>query len=106
MNGDFLPWLIPGGFCFLYAAMFVVWIVLAIWVYKDAQKRGIENPVLWFIVVLVGGIIGLVIYLVIREGGLGFGKQQAPPPCRFCGGTLTYISQYQRWYCYNCRKYL
>jgi hypothetical protein len=37
MNGDFLPWFIPGMFCFFYAAMFVVWIVLAIWVYKDAQ---------------------------------------------------------------------
>jgi sporulation protein YlmC with PRC-barrel domain len=25
--------------------------------------------------------------------------------CRSCGGTLTYIPQYQRWYCYKCQKY-
>ncbi|MEM2105634.1 MAG: YtxH domain-containing protein [Candidatus Bathyarchaeia archaeon] len=32
-----------------------------------------------------------------------------PPPgaeiCPTCGGPLTYISQYQRWYCYKCKKY-
>ena len=25
--------------------------------------------------------------------------------CRTCGGPMTYIPQYQRWYCYNCKKY-
>ncbi|MGB9676681.1 MAG: hypothetical protein ACPL0C_05795 [Candidatus Bathyarchaeales archaeon] len=36
----------------------------------------------------------------------------APPPpppgaevCPTCGGPLTYIPQYQRWYCYKCKKY-
>jgi hypothetical protein len=35
----------------------------------------------------------------------------APPPppgaatCSDCGGPLTYIEQYQRWYCYKCKKY-
>jgi hypothetical protein len=37
----------------------------------------------------------------------------APPPpppsrtstCPTCGGQLTYIPQYQRWYCYKCQKY-
>jgi hypothetical protein len=32
-----------------------------------------------------------------------------PPPgaevCPTCGGPLTYIPQYQRWYCYKCKKY-
>ncbi len=40
--------------------------------------------------------------------------QGAPPPpppppgaqvCPTCGGPLTYIEQYQRWYCYKCKKY-
>ncbi len=26
-------------------------------------------------------------------------------PCRNCGETLTWIAQYQRWYCYKCGKY-
>jgi hypothetical protein len=35
----------------------------------------------------------------------------APPPaattpvCSTCGGPLTYIEQYKRWYCYKCQKY-
>jgi len=33
-----------------------------------------------------------------------------PPPvgaaaCPTCGGPLTYIEQYRRWYCYKCKKY-
>ncbi|MDI6887051.1 MAG: YIP1 family protein [Candidatus Thermoplasmatota archaeon] len=26
-------------------------------------------------------------------------------PCQFCGEPLTFISQYQRWYCYRCQRY-
>ncbi|HDN18049.1 hypothetical protein B6U74_02820 [Candidatus Bathyarchaeota archaeon ex4484_205] len=35
-----------------------------------------------------------------------------PPPekekviCPTCGKPATYIQQYKRWYCYNCKKYL
>jgi hypothetical protein len=37
----------------------------------------------------------------------------APPPppapgaqtCPTCGGQLTYVPQYQRWYCHKCKKY-
>jgi hypothetical protein len=41
------------------------------------------------------------------------GVQMPPPPpppevrtCPTCGGPLTYIDQYQRWYCYKCKKYV
>jgi hypothetical protein len=27
------------------------------------------------------------------------------PTCPDCDGPLTYIPQYQRWYCYKCKKY-
>jgi len=33
-------------------------------------------------------------------------QQPAAQLCPVCGRPATYISQYQRWYCYNCRKYL
>ena len=26
--------------------------------------------------------------------------------CPTCGGALSYIRQYNKWYCYNCRKYI
>jgi sporulation protein YlmC with PRC-barrel domain len=32
-------------------------------------------------------------------------QQSQPPVCPTCGGPLTYISQYQRWYCYKDKKY-
>jgi len=33
-------------------------------------------------------------------------QQAAPPPnCRVCGGQLSYIERYQRWYCYQDRTY-
>ena len=30
----------------------------------------------------------------------------AAPICPFCGGSLTYIQQYQRWYCYRDQRYV
>ena len=60
-TGSFMPcW-----FCFLLGLSAVVQLVLAIWVYGDAKKRG-ENEILWLIVFLVGGIIGLIIWLIVR----------------------------------------
>ncbi len=44
---------------------FVVAILIAVWVYRDAEKRG-ESGVLWLIIVLIAGIIGLIIWLIIR----------------------------------------
>lgn len=32
--------------------------------------------------------------------------QQAQPICPTCGGPLTYIQQYKRWYCYKDQKYV
>jgi sporulation protein YlmC with PRC-barrel domain len=32
-------------------------------------------------------------------------QAQAAPPCPTCGKPLTWIPQYQRWYCYNDKKY-
>lgn len=32
--------------------------------------------------------------------------QQAEPTCPTCKGPLKFIQQYQRWYCYTCKKYV
>jgi sporulation protein YlmC with PRC-barrel domain len=32
--------------------------------------------------------------------------QPAQPVCPICKGPLTYIQQYQRWYCYKDQKYV
>ena len=33
-------------------------------------------------------------------------QAQQAPVCPKCGGPLTYIQQYQRWYCYKDKKYV
>jgi hypothetical protein len=47
-------------------------LALAFWVYKDATKRGMENAVLLTIVTALTGLIGLLIYLLMRP--------KTPPP--------------------------
>ena len=57
---------------------FIIWILVAIWVYKDAEKRG-SSGVLWLIIVIIAGIIGLIIWLVVRPPIGGAPKPPAPP---------------------------
>ncbi len=45
---------------------FVVALIIAIWVYKDAKKRDM-NAAVWLLIVLVTGCIGCIIYLVVRD---------------------------------------
>jgi len=55
-----LLWFIPA------IIWFVIAILIAVWVYRDAESRG-ESGVLWLIIVLITGIIGLIIWLIIRR---------------------------------------
>lgn len=32
--------------------------------------------------------------------------QTQQPVCQTCRNPLSYIQQYQRWYCYHCKKYV
>ena len=45
---------------------FVIAIIVAAWVYKDAKKRDM-NAAVWLLIVLVTGCIGCIIYLVVRD---------------------------------------
>jgi len=70
---------IIGTIVFIIVAI-VVEIIIIVWVYKDAKRRGVENPAIWIILIIFTGLIGLIIYLVVRpkeklpEGG------GSPPP--------------------------
>jgi len=44
----------------------VVWVWMLIWVYRDAKSRG-KEPVLWVLVVAVLGLVGFIIYYVLRN---------------------------------------
>ncbi len=65
---------IGGLLCLLPIVWFIVAILLCIWVYRDAESRGMSGA-LWLIIVLIAGIIGLIIYLVVRKD-----KRSPAPP--------------------------
>lgn len=45
--------------------LLLVWIVVGVWVYRDAESRAM-NGALWLIIVIFLGLIGIIIYLVVR----------------------------------------
>jgi len=72
-------WIAAGFLCLLVPIIwFVIAILICIWVYKDAESRGM-NGALWLIIVLISGIIGLIIYLVVRKEKSPSGGTPAPP---------------------------
>jgi uncharacterized membrane protein YhaH (DUF805 family) len=71
-----LALLVFGFFILFIIGLFVVWILLAVWVYRDAKKRGMEAT-LWLLLVLLTGFIGFIVYLIVRRD---HPIQQPPPP--------------------------
>lgn len=89
-----------GAMCIIPIIMIIIGIVLAVWVYKDAEKRG-SSGVLWLLIVLVTGIIGLIIWLVVRPS-IG-GKKPATDSDRKCPSCGRVIPQDART-CPYCGK--
>lgn len=54
------------SYSILSLALLIIWIVVIVWVYRDAERRGM-NGVLWALLVLIGNLIGLIIYLIVRS---------------------------------------
>jgi len=95
-----IEWLL-GGLCLIPIIWFVVAILLCVWVYRDAESRGMSG-VLWLIVVILTGIIGLIIYLIVR-------KEKAPPAAapitRVCPNCGRVVSPEVK-FCPHCGKEL
>jgi len=90
----------PGGFhlrslSLLSIVFLILWIVVIVWVYRDAERRGM-NGVLWALLVLIGNIIGLLIYLIIRSDNLPAPRDDTESPdVSESQATIT---------CPNCQK--
>lgn len=56
---------IIGSIIYMIILIYAIQIAIAIWVYRDAKKRG-EDALLWLLIVLLTGLIGLIIYVLIR----------------------------------------
>ena len=72
--------------CMLFVVIwFIIFIAIAIWVYKDAERRG-SSGALWLIIVILLGIIGIIIWLIVRPPIGGHPKQPGPGTGRMCPG--------------------
>jgi len=85
--------------CGVCGSVFVVPIViialniaLLIWVARDAKSRGMDNAVMWMILVLFTSVIGLFIYIFSRPQGnliqcasCGNHRLQTSAKCPHCG---------------------
>jgi len=95
-------------FVFAMALLGILWfaisIFLCIWVYRDAQSRGMDG-VLWLIIVLFANVVGLIVYLIVREEKRP--EQLARPSIKgqrwFCPNCGQEISQYAN-FCPNCGR--
>ncbi len=67
---------LTGVLCIVPVIWIIICILIAVWVYRHAESRGMSG-VLWLIIVILLGIIGLIIYLVVRHPKVPVG---APPP--------------------------
>jgi hypothetical protein len=52
-----------------FVAIIALHIAILVWVAKDAKSRGMDNAVLWMILVVLTGLIGLIVYVLARTQG-------------------------------------
>jgi len=81
--------LIPATF--LSFVLLIIWIFVIVWVYRDAERRGM-NGILWGLLVFIGNIIGLLIYLIVRSDNL---PSTSEPPTKhaMCPECSTPVSE-------------
>lgn len=83
-----------GVILFIFLAILAINIAILVWVARDAKARGMDSSVLWMILVMVTGPIGLVIYLYSRPKGVlvpcpscGNKRMEASAKCPHCGNA-------------------
>lgn len=58
-----------GCTCIIMLGALAIQIAIAVWVYRDAKSRGMDNAVLLTILAVVTGLLGLLIYILMRPKG-------------------------------------
>ncbi|MDI6916454.1 MAG: hypothetical protein QMC80_01505 [Thermoplasmatales archaeon] len=90
--------------------------------YMEDAKESTESLFYLSIPMIIGGtcllIIGFIFYIKKSWRGisiLGLPRQQHPQesqpvsqqyPCPYCGQPLSFVKQYNRWYCDKCKRYV
>ena len=72
--------------------IFALNIALLVWVARDAKARGLDNSVVWMVLVMFTSVIGLLIYILSRPKGnlveravCHNRRLQASAQCPHCG---------------------
>ena len=90
-RADSWAWPFVGFAGFLALAALIVWVAIMVWVYKDAEKRGMSG-VVWGLVVFFVHFIGLLIYFLVRANHPATVKSAGPEPpsqpCPKCGKSV------------------
>ncbi|MFO8133466.1 MAG: zinc ribbon domain-containing protein [Thermoplasmatota archaeon] len=90
--------LFAGMACLFWVVMLIIWIAIGVWMYKDAEKRG-KSGALWLIIGLLLGIIGLIVWLIVRPPEPSFydKRQEGQEPgeddrrrCPECGRNIPF----------------
>jgi RNA polymerase subunit RPABC4/transcription elongation factor Spt4 len=105
----------------LPVALIILWGAVLLWVYRDAEKRGMSG-ILWLLLVLIGNVIGLLIYAIVRsetpirrrDQNTSAATPAPPAPPAACGGCgkplgpgfefCPYCGQGLKKTCPACRK--
>ncbi len=65
---------------------FIIFILIGIWAYRDAEKRG-KSGALWLIIVILLGLLGIIIWLIVRPP-VGGEKKESDRRCPNCGRVI------------------
>jgi hypothetical protein len=83
-----------GGTLFMLVVILALDIALLVWVARDAKSRGMDNAVLWMVLVMCTSVVGLIIYLLSRPQGTldvcphcSNKRLQASAKCPHCGNA-------------------
>jgi ABC-type Na+ efflux pump permease subunit len=71
----------------LSLALLILWIIVIVWVYRDAERKGM-NGILWALLVLIGNLIGLLIYLIVRSERVPAKRSVQTTTCPSCQKTV------------------
>jgi cytochrome bd-type quinol oxidase subunit 2 len=58
-----------GFMFFIIVGIIAINIALLVWVARDAKSRGMDNSILWMVLVMITGLVGLIIYILVRPQG-------------------------------------
>lgn len=81
-------------FLFFALALVALNVAILVWVARDAKDRGMDNAVLWMLLVFFTGIVGLIVYILVRPQGnlvvcpnCGNKRMQVAVRCPHCGAA-------------------